>query len=1489
MLQPPLLRRAVFFAATLLSLASLSRAAITRDSVLEVTVSTSPVSPHLTLSWPAVSNAHTTNAPKLWRRVKGSTAAELAITLPIGATGYVDSTALRGVTYEYTIQFQRSIQPNFAYGAIVAGCDVPLVENRGNALLYIDASQADALRPEIDQLETDLVADGWKVIRHLGPRSVYENDTNDPAHFAARSAERTTMRATIKGYHDADPGAHWALFILGRAPVAYSGSNAPDGHGDHLGAWPTDTYYGDIDGVWTDSTVNTTFAYDPRNHNVPGDGKFDTTGVLTGVELMTGRVDLANMSGTPGGMTETQLLRQYLVRAHRFRRGLAPYDTVARRALIDDTFNYDTFPNTEAFASSGWRIAIGFFGRDSGQVDDLDWFTTLPTTPMLFAYGAGGGRYTSARETAASSLFARFDSKAVFTLLFGSYFGDWDTPDNLLRAPLAGTANSLGLSCAWSGRGYVFMQHMAMGDPIGYCIRYTQNNSIAQVNGGWFGNGYNRSITYNLMGDPTLRLHTVRPPARLSASDAPGGGVRLAWTASPDATSGYHVYRADSAAGPFTRLTGVATSATDPAGSPVTGAEWTDSTATPGVARHYLVKAVKIESSPSGTYANQSLGVAASITPGSGAPIAPTNLAVVAAGATTNNLSWLDLATDETGYEVQRHDIATTSWATLATLPAGSTAYADVAAPAGLAAHYRVRALGASVHSAWSATAADHALPGLTRTVDRVVVDKTAGQASIPVSRFNGARGAVSVNYATTPHPGYAGISGTDYTATTGTLSWAHGETSAKSAIIPVANRAGPQLTKFTRIAYASPTNGLGVGNEPHTLLLIRDSTAATLPAGWLTQATGTIAWSGYAEHVDGVWGIAAQTADCFEDGWVDSMRFVYQPVVGDCTLTVRLRHLPDTSYGVTCGVMIRETLHQSARMRAIFGHKTASGWTNFRSTPNSSARSDWVPAGANYWYRINRTGNVVRTYYSANGSSWTEAGTAVTLSLSDTAYVGFFMGSNSYENSFLEEPLAYAQFDNVTLVSALGPPAGFAARSGDRPGEIALSWTAVPNAQTYELQRAAPAGDFATVATITAPASAHADAGLSVGQTYRYRLRALTSSGASAYSAEASATPWLPASYAGWRYIHWGVSEDAAVSGPAADPDGDGRPNLLEYASGSSPLLASAAYPEAVGLHHVNGQDHLTLSFVRDPAVPDVAWSLLAANELTGTTWTRIDPLLPANQVSVQNDTPAPGLQRITAKDTQPLSASPRRFLRLEAALRELGVLIDFEPGSGYASGASVVGVDDLRLPGSGVWRPATTAATVFATASPANPRTGALALRIDKPSTQTSAVGAYVDLAPAGVDMTRRVTLEFSMAVTSFSAGTGYQAQVFLGQATAFNPFGAKYWFECILDNGQLLLFRRSTDNANTSVNIGALDGYADLGRYVTFEVTFDPVLKVFERVVVSGHKKTSDLTSTFAGVVLPWIPGVAGDPPLEFIMLAGSNDTVLVDFDDIRFYNP
>ena len=78
-----------------------------------------------------------------------------------------------------------------------------------------------------------------------------------------------------------------------------------------------------------------------------------------------------------------------------------------------------------------------------------------------------------------------------------------------------------------------------MGDPIGYSARLTQNNN------GFYTNHVNRlqrGVHIALMGDPTLRMHPVAPPADVRANPVPGS-VRLTWTPSTDNVAGYHVYR----------------------------------------------------------------------------------------------------------------------------------------------------------------------------------------------------------------------------------------------------------------------------------------------------------------------------------------------------------------------------------------------------------------------------------------------------------------------------------------------------------------------------------------------------------------------------------------------------------------------------------------------------------------------------------------------------------------------------------------------------------------------------------------------------------------------------------------------------------------------------------------------------------------------------------------------------------------------------------
>jgi hypothetical protein len=375
-------------------------------------------------------------------------------------------------------------------------------------------------------------------------------------------------------------------------PVPYSGDFSGDGHTNHQGAWPADVYYGDMYGLWTDSSVTDTNAERSRNWNIPGDGKFDQSSPPGGVTLEIGRVDMFDMtcfSNKNPSRSEEDLLRQYLNKDHAFRLGRLP---VTRRALMCDNF---TDKGTDPVGSSGWRNFSSFFGSD--HVTEVGWsnyFPTVTSGSYLWTFGSGGGQYYTCTGIGSSDDFALHDIQAVFTMWVGSYFGDWDNESNFLRAPLGSTTFTLA-SC-YVGFPQWLYHPMAVGETLGYCARLTQNNVqlYPPINPG-------AGLAHIcLLGDPSLRMHPVQPATALAATVS-SNGVILTWIASSDPeVLGYNIYRAPSLNGPFTRLNG---------DNLVENCPFLDTT--PAVPAVYMVRAIKLEQSASGTYYNASVGALA--------------------------------------------------------------------------------------------------------------------------------------------------------------------------------------------------------------------------------------------------------------------------------------------------------------------------------------------------------------------------------------------------------------------------------------------------------------------------------------------------------------------------------------------------------------------------------------------------------------------------------------------------------------------------------------------------------------------------------------------------------------------------------------------------------------------------------------------------------------------------------------------------------------
>lgn len=537
--------------------------------------------PAITLEWPIHPGA---TGYSVYRRVLGASAWGGSIaTLGGGSTGYIDNAVQVGVSYEYKV---RRTGNGVGYGHLCSGVMVEASDAhyRGKMILMVEEALEQQIDSELEVLELDLLADGWWPLRYS----------------VAATASVSSVRDTIIAAFNADPVNVRSVFIVGHVPVPYSGNLAPDGHSQHLGAWAADGFYGDVDGNWTDNTVNSIGALTYWNHNVPGDGKFDQSDFPSDIELQVGRVFLGKLPEF--GVSEAQLTIDYLNKVHDYKHKVWEPDP---SAIVYDNLEWVGNP----LSASGYQSFSACVG--AGNVFKADAATSLWSDyyedDHLFGYHSGSGiqssfgtevTFVGVGNGGRTDALAVIDHGCAFNMSFGSYFGDWDNYNNYLRAMLA---SGNGLTSVWSGSPNWFFHHMAMGSPIGYSAFASMNNTNANYslqNGGWQGQGYSR-VHMGLMGDPSLRLKMVSPPSDLVVTNS-GYFTAFSWSPSNEVVDGYYLYRIDSLAGEIERISPL-----------ISGTTHIDSTIVYQMGERYMVRAAAMTTSASGSYENLSLGAMA--------------------------------------------------------------------------------------------------------------------------------------------------------------------------------------------------------------------------------------------------------------------------------------------------------------------------------------------------------------------------------------------------------------------------------------------------------------------------------------------------------------------------------------------------------------------------------------------------------------------------------------------------------------------------------------------------------------------------------------------------------------------------------------------------------------------------------------------------------------------------------------------------------------
>ena len=507
------------------------------------------------------------------------------------------------------------------------------------ALLVIDESLVDSvgtsLQSDINGFGNDLIGEGYQVVTRYASRADVPqtsppdtSSTTIASFFGPWKNAVQDTKDTIRDVWDTYGTDLTNVILIGHVPVPYSGIFPADGHGqgngEHQGAWPTDMYYATLaanDNVWTDSwPTNTLNSYYPANSNYIGDGKFDqdTAPALTDVAI--GRIDFARTGwgvslavGDQPSDTEVASLQAYFTKNHQYRTGQW---TIKHQALIDreidpsEYFGSGVYFDPTRLASNvgGANVNNGTTSAPNAASDRTDY--DLNNDTWLFTYAAGAGaRYGAPADY--STDYIRFDPsvnrglagnhyliaglgkhQSVFNFFFGSFIGDWDGRNSLLRTPL-GEAEGYGLAVAWGARPTWDVQRMGLGGTIGESLLVTQNDR-----GTYDSDFFNGRITNSLMGDPTLRQDVIKPATDVTAVADPGGNV-ITWQASAESgVDGYYVYRATDPNGVWTRLNTTVTTSTS----------YTDTTATSVDGYYYMVRADKLTITPSGTYYNLSVG-----------------------------------------------------------------------------------------------------------------------------------------------------------------------------------------------------------------------------------------------------------------------------------------------------------------------------------------------------------------------------------------------------------------------------------------------------------------------------------------------------------------------------------------------------------------------------------------------------------------------------------------------------------------------------------------------------------------------------------------------------------------------------------------------------------------------------------------------------------------------------------------------------------------
>ncbi|GAB3762217.1 fibronectin type III domain-containing protein [Spirosoma pomorum] len=563
---------------------------------------------------------------------------------------------------------------------------------------------------------------------------------------------------------------------------------------------------------------------------------------------------------------------------------------------------------------------------------------------------------------------------------------------------------------------------------------------------------------YSNVADATTPVGPPAAPQGLSAVATSTTQINLTWTGVATATN-ILIERSPNGTDSWNQISSVTGSATT----------YADQGLSPNTRYYYRIRATN------GTGTGPYSSVANAITPDA-PPAAPARLTANATSFSQINLSWADLAGNESGFQVERSPNGTDSWTKIADVAANTTSYNDQNLSPQTRYYYRIRAVNAAGNSDYS-NVADATTP--------------VGPPAAPQSLSAVATSTTQINLS------WNVIATATNVLIERSLTGTDGWNQLASVAGDATTYADQGLSQNTRYYYRiRAVNASGNGPYSTVASAVTPDAPPTAPARLTAAAISfsqiNLSWADLSANESG---FQLERSLNGTDGWNK---------IADVTANV-------TTY---TDQNLNPRTRYYYRIRAI----NAAGNSGYSNVADATT-PDAPPAAPT---RLTATA----TSNTQVNLSWTDGSdneTGFELERS-TDGVGWTQVANlpanatTYQNTGLTPNVRYAYrvrainavgqsaYSNVAEASTPDVPPVAPARltaTATSPTQVTLAWADLStNESSFELERGSSAtGTFTKLADVPANATTYTDQNLADNTAYCYRIRAKNAAGLSAYT----------------------------------------------------------------------------------------------------------------------------------------------------------------------------------------------------------------------------------------------------------------------------------------------------------------------------------------------------------------------------------------------------